>query len=151
MGWLRRFRIWLLLGTELFLKQPPRPRMAAGGARARQRAGRDQRSGSTGRTLAAVDVYARSVSFTVVSWRLHRPLFFILNEQAQRALRATWKGGKSPVPEDIEPTGANSAVLERDTHDLHGQERKMSSGGPRVAVGRTRTVIAKKEAALRRP
>jgi hypothetical protein len=37
--------------------------MAAGGARARQRAGRDQRSGSTGRTLAAAGVYARSVSF----------------------------------------------------------------------------------------
>jgi len=38
------------------------PRMATGGARARQRAGRDQRSGSTGRTLAAAGVYARSVS-----------------------------------------------------------------------------------------
>ena len=38
----------------------------------------------------------------------------------------------------------NSAVLEWDTHDLRGQERKMSRGGPRVAVGRTRTVIAKK-------
>src|ERR1700730_18497791 len=58
--WLRRFRIWLLLGTELFLKQPPHPRIAAGGARARQRAGRDQRSGSTGRTLAAAGAYARS-------------------------------------------------------------------------------------------
>jgi hypothetical protein len=53
-------------------------------ARARQWAGRDQRSGSTGRTLAAAGVYARSVSFIPVSWRLHRPLFFILNEQAQR-------------------------------------------------------------------
>jgi hypothetical protein len=79
-GWLRRFRIWLLLGTELFLKQPPRPRMATGGARARQRAGRDQRSGSTGRTLAAVGAYARSVSFSPASRRLHRPLFFIRNE-----------------------------------------------------------------------
>jgi hypothetical protein len=58
--------------------------MAAGGARARQRAGRDQRSGSTGRTLAAADVYARSVSFSPASWRLHRPLFFILNEQPPR-------------------------------------------------------------------
>jgi hypothetical protein len=68
------------------------------------------------------------------------------------ALRATWKARKSPCPGDIEPTGANSAVLERDAHDLHGQERKMSGGGPRVAVGRTWTVIAKKggrpEAAL---
>src|ERR1700748_1155945 len=45
-------------------EQPPHPRMTAGGARARQRAGRDQRSGSTGRTLAAAGVYARSVSFT---------------------------------------------------------------------------------------
>ena len=44
-----------------------------------------------------------------------------------------------------------SAVLEQDTHDLHGQERKMRSGGPRIAVGRTGAVIAKKEAALRRP
>ena len=42
-------------------------------------------------------------------------------------------------------------ALERDNHDLHVQERKMSSDGPRVAVGRTETVIAKKEAALRRP
>src|ERR1700722_14560043 len=75
---LRRFRIWLLLGTELFLKQPPHPRIAAGGARARQRAGRDQRSGSTDRTLAAAGVYARSVSFTTASCRLHRPLFFIM-------------------------------------------------------------------------
>jgi hypothetical protein len=58
--------------------------MAAGGARARQRAGRDQRSGSTGRTLAAAGVYARSVSFSPASWRLHRPLFFIMDEQAQR-------------------------------------------------------------------
>ena len=56
--------------------------MAAGGARARQRAGRDQRSGSTGRTLAAAGVYARSVSFSPPSWRLHRPLFFILDEHA---------------------------------------------------------------------
>jgi glutathione S-transferase len=58
--------------------------MAAGGAWARQRAGRDQRSGSTGRTLAATGVYARSVSFSLPMWRLHRPLFFILNEQRQR-------------------------------------------------------------------
>jgi hypothetical protein len=29
--------------------------------------------------------------------------------------------------------------------------RARAEGGPRVAVGRTRTVIAKKEAALRRP
>ena len=40
-----------------------------------------------------------------------------------------------------------NSQLERDANDLHGQERKMSSGGPRVAVERTRTVIAKKEAA----
>jgi hypothetical protein len=58
--------------------------MAAGGARALQRAGRDQRSGSTGRTLAAAAVYARSVSFTPASIHLHRPLFFILNERALR-------------------------------------------------------------------
>ena len=56
--------------------------MAAGGARGRQRVGRDQRSGSTGRTLAAAGVYARSVSFSPASWRLHRPLFFILDEHA---------------------------------------------------------------------
>jgi hypothetical protein len=68
----------MLLGTELFLKQPPHTRMAAGGARARQQAGRDQRSGSTGRTLAAAGIYARSVSFTLASWPLHRSLFFIL-------------------------------------------------------------------------
>ena len=58
--------------------------MAAGGARARWRAGRDQQSGSTGRTLAAADVYSRSVSFTPASWRLHRPLFFILGEDEQQ-------------------------------------------------------------------
>jgi hypothetical protein len=67
--------------------------MAAGAARARQRAGRDQRSGSTGRTLAAAGVYARSVSFTLVSLRLHRPLFFIRNEQAHR-LASDMQGSK---------------------------------------------------------
>jgi hypothetical protein len=63
--------------------------MAAGGARARQRAGRDQRSGSTGRTLAATGVYARSVSFTLVSLRMHR-------EQAQR-LASDMEGSKEPL------------------------------------------------------
>src|ERR1700722_3106124 len=40
--------------------------------------------------LAAAGVYARSVSFTPASWRLHRPLFFFLDEQ-RSAFRATWK------------------------------------------------------------
>ena len=78
--------------------------MAAGGARARQRAGRDQRSGSTGRTLAAADVYARSVSFTPASWRLHRPLFFILGEHEQRLTSDVESSEKSVALEGIEPT-----------------------------------------------
>src|ERR1700735_5888852 len=64
--------------------------MAAGGGRARQRAGGEPRSGSTGRTLAAADVYARPVSFTPASWRLHRPLFFMLREDEQWTARRGW-------------------------------------------------------------
>ena len=75
--------------------------------------------------------------------------FLILGEQAQRLTSDMESSEESVALKGIEPT--NSAVLERDTHDLHGQQRKMSGGGPRAAVRRTRTVITKKEAALRRP
>jgi hypothetical protein len=68
------------------------PRMAAGGARARKRAGRDQRSGSTGRTLAASDDHARSVSFNPASRRLPSiRLFFILDEEEERFTAREWQ------------------------------------------------------------
>src|SRR6202522_3764958 len=75
--------------------------------------------------------------------------FLILGEQAQRLTSDMESSEESVALKGIELT--NSAVLERDTYDLHGQQRKMSGGGPRVAVRRTRTIITKKEAALGRP
>jgi hypothetical protein len=72
--------------------------------------------------------------------------FLILGEQAQRLTSDMESSEESVALKGIELT--NSAVLERDTYDLHGQQRKMSGGGPRVAVRRTRTIITKKEAAL---
>src|ERR1700677_1324785 len=68
--------------------------------------------------------------------------FLILGEQAQRLTSDTESSEESVALKGIEPT--NSTVLERDTHDLQGQQRKMSGGGPRVAVRRTRTVIPKR-------
>jgi hypothetical protein len=68
--------------------------------------------------------------------------FLILGEQAQRLTSDMESSEESVAPKGIEPT--NSAVLERDTHDWHGQQRRMSGGGPRAAVRRTRTVITKK-------
>jgi hypothetical protein len=61
----------LLLGTELILNSLP-PSHDGRRGKGAKRTGRDQRSGSTGRTLAAVGVYARSASFTLASRRLLR-------------------------------------------------------------------------------
>src|ERR1700733_13636310 len=50
--------------------------------------------------------------------------FLILDEQAQRLTSDMESSEGSVALKGIELT--NSAVLERDTHDLHGQQRKMS-------------------------
>ena len=116
--------------------------MTASGARARQRAGRDQRGGSTGRTLAAAGVYARSVSFRPASWGLHRPLFFILANQ-RSAVRAIWKARKRPLPRSgPTPLAAGGPALADGRNGGFGQStcqsgyRRLQRSGPFAHCGK---------------
>jgi hypothetical protein len=104
--------------------------MAAGGARARQRAGRDQRSGSTGRTLAAAGVYARSVSFSLPIWRLHRPLFFILGEDEQQwTARRGWTNPDGHRQKGDRPEAALSLGRKRPRRAYTGVNRHRNNAG----------------------